>query len=160
MPSKPFCAALTLIGISLAAASAEAQTLAGRATAINGDSILISGERVRLWAVDAPEPEQLCWLGDQSFRCGADATHWLAEFLAGKNIICEMKTYDGQRSVAACRAAGQDVGRELVRAGWALSFSRYGLDYVSAESEARAKHRGMWNATFSPPWDWRATHPR
>ena len=96
MPSESYCAVLVLMMVGLAGTSAGAQTLAGGATAIDGDNILISGEQVRLWAVDAPEPEQVSRQGAQNFRCGAEAARWLGEFLSGKDITCEVKTNERQ----------------------------------------------------------------
>ena len=50
--------------LALAAIRAHADTT-GRATAIDGDTIEIRGERIRLDAIDAPESGQACEVDGQ-----------------------------------------------------------------------------------------------
>jgi endonuclease YncB( thermonuclease family) len=65
--------ALTLLMI--AAAPALANDFVGQASIIDGDTLEIHGNRIRLWRIDAPESSQLC-RGDDSlqYRCGASDT--------------------------------------------------------------------------------------
>jgi hypothetical protein len=91
---------------------------------------------------------------------GAQAAATALTPRSATNFLISVSPFPALSIVAACATEGQDVGRELVRAGWALAFRRYGLDYLSIESEARAEQRGMWNASFLSPWEWRAAHPR
>ena len=37
----------------------------------------------------------------------------------------------------------------------ALAFRKYSDTYVIQEDEARVAGRGLWDAEFIPPWDWR-----
>ena len=47
---------------------------AGQASIIDGDTLEIHGNRIRLWGINAPETDQLCRAEDsQQFRCGARA---------------------------------------------------------------------------------------
>ena len=46
----------------------------GIARVIDGDTLAISGARIRLHGIDAPESRQLCQKDGQSYRCGQQAT--------------------------------------------------------------------------------------
>jgi len=41
---------------------------------IDGDTLDISGARIRLHGIDAPESRQYCQKNSQSYRCGQQAT--------------------------------------------------------------------------------------
>jgi endonuclease YncB( thermonuclease family) len=47
------------------------------------------------------------------------------------------------------------MARELVRAGLALAYRRYALDYVEEEEAAKAARAGIWVGDFTPPEEWR-----
>ncbi len=70
-----------------------------------------------------------------------------------------------RRNLARVRLpGGRLLGREMVRAGCAWRYRAYSADpaLVRAEAAARAARRGLWAATPAPtpPWTWRAEHPR
>jgi endonuclease YncB( thermonuclease family) len=61
----------SLLFVGSAAAASE---LTGRASVIDGDTIEIRGERIRLHAIDAPESGQWCLDGvGKRYRCGQRA---------------------------------------------------------------------------------------
>lgn len=45
------------------------------------------------------------------------------------------------RLVAVCDAGGDDIGRRLVREGYAVAYRRYGKDYVLDEENAKREQR-------------------
>ena len=59
------------------------------------------------------------------------------------------------RSLASCFIEGEDVGKWMVRSGWALSFVRYSHAYDADEIAARGNRAGLWSGSFIAPWDWR-----
>jgi endonuclease YncB( thermonuclease family) len=136
--------------------SANAEQIIGRAHVIDGDTIEIAGARVRLHGIDAPELHQRCSDADADTPCGEISRDALRELAEGREAVCEGRDRDRyRRLVAVCRVAGQDLGRAMVRAGQAVAFTRYSLDYVPDEDAARAAKRGIWAGTFQHPADFR-----
>lgn len=137
----------------------HAQPLTGRATVIDGDTIEIHRQRIRLSGIDAPESDQLC-RGDDSlqYRCGADAANELDRFIAGRPVSCEQVDVDRyKRVVAFCTVGGVDMGEWLVRQGLAFDWPRYSRGkYAAAQKEAERRERGAWSGSYVMPWDYRA----
>lgn len=131
-------------------------TLTGSAAVIDGDTLRIGKERVRLFGVDAPELGQLCGEPEARISCGLKAADWLRNRVEGRRLDCSVVDRDRySRIVARCRIAGLDIGGALVEAGWATAYREYGFDYVKAEARARAARRGMWAIGFVQPQDYR-----
>lgn len=128
--------------------------LSGIARVLDGDTIEVGSDRVRLWGVDAPEGRQTCLDGSRRWPCGRRAAQALAGRIDGRSVTCEQRDHDG-RIIAVCRHGGRVVNAWLVRKGWALAYRRYSRAYVAEESAAKAAKRGLWRGEFIPPWDWR-----
>lgn len=149
------------------AAAAVAAMIVGQASVIDGDTIEIHGQRIRLWGVDALEGRQTCTKNGQPWGCGKDAALALADIIGGRPVTCTVKDHDRyQRAVASCQIIlgsdnYDDLGYRMVRLGWALDFKRYSRgEFARPEALAREQLYGVWASTFEAPWDWRRTHPR
>lgn len=126
---------------------------------IDGDTIAIGDERIRLFGIDAPEHNQLCTLNGQTTACGYEAGRMLEGLIGVTEPNCVPRSTDRYgRTVAVCSVNGKDLGREMVVSGWAVAFVRYSQDYVADEAAARAARRGMWQGEFELPETWRAEH--
>lgn len=147
----------SIFALLLLSSAAYADPIAGQATVIDGDTIEIHGERIRLNGIDAPESRQDCERADgTAYRCGKDAAFALANFIGRGTVTCERRGVDRyKRTIATCQVRGEDIGAWLVRAGQALAFRRYSTDYVPEEAVAVEAMAGMWQGRFVPPWDWR-----
>jgi endonuclease YncB( thermonuclease family) len=135
--------------------------LIGRAKVIDGDTIVVADQLVRLHGIDAPELDQtFSWRGQQ-IACGTMSLAALEALIAGVKVGCEVVERDrhGRLVAKVYSPNGVVIGRRLVSAGWALAYRRYSKDYVDAEAEARKANRGMWRGTFVKPWEWRASSP-
>ena len=68
--------------------------VSGLARVIDGDTIEVSGHRVRLHGIDAPELKQICKRNSDDWQCGLDATRALNDKLEGNSVRCEEKDRD------------------------------------------------------------------
>jgi endonuclease YncB( thermonuclease family) len=129
--------------------------------AVDGDTLHTGSERIRLSGIDAPELSQTCQDGQaRAWACGQAAKQRLAALVAQGSLTCSSRGQDRYgRTLAVC-AAGQvaDIGAALVRDGYAVNYSRTTSDYKSAEQEARAARRGIWQGAFEQPEQWRRRH--
>ena len=148
---------LILALVILAGASAAHADVTGKPRVIDGDTIEIAGERIRLHGIDAPEAKQTCTDKDgKEWRCGQDATFALANLIGDHWITCWGDNRDRYgRLIAVCYAGDHDLNAKMVLQGWALAYRRYSTDYVPEEAEAKAARQGLWRGMFTPPWDWR-----
>ena len=132
--------------------------ISGRARVIDGDSLEVSGERIRLFGVDAPEGRQWCRdAKGEEYRCGREARRALAALIDSRPVTCRMVMHDQYaRDVAICMVNGSDIGEAMVRAGHARDYARHSRGrYAAAEREARAARRGLWAGEFEEPEAWR-----
>ncbi len=132
---------------------ADGAIISGAAHVVDGDTVRIGDERIRLLGLDAPELDQTC--GDAAGRdwnCGSAAREALARLVSGGALECNGERRDQYgRLLAHCTAGGKDVGGAIVSEGLAVANG----DYAREEAEARAGHRGLWAGRFEHPRDWR-----
>lgn len=119
---------------------------------IDGDTLDLGGERVRLFGIDAPETGQPCDRQGQVWDCGAFARRVLQELVAQASVTCAIEDRDRYgRAVATCRADGRDINAAMVKQGAALAYTRYSDRYTGAEAAARAAGRGLWAGRMVTP---------
>jgi endonuclease YncB( thermonuclease family) len=128
----------------------------GQVRVIDGDTIQVSGERVRLHGIDAPESRQSCTLSGVGWPCGQNAARMLTRVTNGQVVTCKGDERDRYgRLIAVCYVGADDLNARMVRDGWALAYRRYGSDYIPQEVEARSAGSGIWQGQFVEPWKWR-----
>ncbi len=137
------------------------EEIAGIARVIDGNTLEIDGQRIRLHGIDAFERGQLCWYADRSrYDCGQRSAERLGRLVGGDVISCRSipdRTDRYGRRLAVCfDAAGQDISEAMIRQGYALAYWRFSEDYAEAEGVAANDLAGVWAGDFEPPWRWRA----
>ena len=147
---------ITAVFIALFLTGQAEADVTGRARVIDGDTLEIAAQRIRLHGIDALEARQFCRGKDGAWPCGAEATKALRSMIRNAAVSCIEHDRDRYgRIVAVCIVGDGDLNAAMVRRGWALAYRQYSVDYVRAETAARATRTGLWAGEFVPPWDWR-----
>lgn len=125
---------------------------------IDGDTIELSSEKMRLFGIDAPEKGQPCKRNNASYDCGAASKEHLEFLLTGAKVECVKKKKDKWgRYIALCSADGEDISQLMVRHGWAVAYREYSAAYIEDEEFAKSNRFGMWSKELSIPSEWRKT---
>ncbi|CDZ29301.1 thermonuclease family protein [Neorhizobium galegae] len=122
---------------------------------IDGDTLAVGGERLRLQGVDAPELDQTCEDGrGRPWACGEEARRLLVRLVADGEAECLGRERDKyRRLLVRCRSGTTSVNGTLVRQGLAVASGRYAQEQVAA----RRERLGVWAGQFESPRDWRAS---
>jgi endonuclease YncB( thermonuclease family) len=127
-------------------------------TVVDGDTLKLGNERIRLHGIDAPESLQRCADG---WQAGQAARRELAELVSRGAPDCERVTTDRYgRTVAICRVNGLDLGAAMVRRGLAWAYTKYSVRYVAEEALARIEGKGVHARSYTQPAEWRSQNPR
>jgi endonuclease YncB( thermonuclease family) len=126
--------------------------LSGAARIMDGDTMRIAGDSIRLAGIDAPERDQTCRINDQTYSCGRDAADQLATLVEGRDVECHARRRDRyHRLLGFCTAGGMDLNRRMVETGWAVGYQHYQAE----EQAARNARIGLWRGEFDQPRDFR-----
>jgi endonuclease YncB( thermonuclease family) len=147
-----------LLALPIGLSAVAQDRIVGVASVIDGDTIEIHGQRIRLFGIDAPESSQLCMRPTgERWRCGQQVSFALADHIGRATVRCEPREMDRYgRVVAVYFANNEDLNRWMVLNDWVVAYRRYSLDYVPIEKAAGEARIGILSGDFDMPWDWRA----
>lgn len=153
-------------------------------TVLDGDTLLLNGESLRLSGINAPQAAQICRLNRRTQDCGAEATLALRRIIEGTFVMCAVDTAatqpsgqgqnaqsgDERQSAGERRARSQrmvtctavrngqefNVARRMAEEGYAAAI---GDTYAAQAREALARTRGLtaWCTMRPDIWARRST---
>ena len=123
---------------------------------VDGDTIVLNGEKIRFSGIDTPELKQKCIKNDQKVLCGALAKKLLLEKIGNKIPECIREGKDiYKRTLAECFINGESLSVFLVRNGYAFAYRKYSDKFIKEEEFAKKNKNGLWSMKFEYPWDFR-----
>ena len=123
---------------------------------VDGDTIVLNGEKIRFSGIDTPELKQTCMNGDQKVFCGKLAKMLLVKKIGNKTPECIREGKDVyKRTLAECFINGESLSAFLVRSGYAFAYLKYSDKFIKDEEFAKKNKLGMWSMKFEYPWDFR-----
>ena len=130
---------------------------------IDGDSLQIRKEKIRLSGIDAPEINQICYdHNDSPYACGHVAKKKLEYFIKGSpysKIYCYYSERDKyNRILGECvlgESSSLNINEYMVRWGYAIAYLRYSKKYLDVQDIAKSSKTGLWVGNFDIPEEWR-----
>ena len=145
-----------LIGILILGLLFSSPSLANKLKVIDGDTIVLNGEKIRFSGIDTPELKQTCLKDNEKVGCGMLAKKLLVKKIGNNTPICIGNKKDFyKRTLAECFVNGESLSKFLVRSGYAFAYRKYSTKFIEDENYAKTKKLGMWSMTFQYPWDFR-----
>lgn len=159
---RPAFAAILFMAIS-SCASAQApgalgkgDQITGTATAVEGSSLDIKSNRIRLWGIDTPERGAWCYRNGHRWKPMDESTSALRRCVQGKTVTCRVqkieRSWFRMRYTSECWTDdGLDVGECMIRAGFATDYTCLSDGhYRDLETEAKNKRLGLWQCDNGP----------
>ena len=123
---------------------------------VDGDTIILNGEKIRFSGIDAPELKQTCMIDDQKVFCGISAKMLLIKKIGNETLKCIREGKDiYKRTLAECFVKGESLSVFLVRSGYAFAYKKYSDKFIKEEEFAKENKLGVWSMKFQYPWDFR-----
>ena len=123
---------------------------------VDGDTIVLNGEKIRFSGIDTPELKQTCMKGEQKVFCGMFAKMLLIKKIGNETPKCISEGKDAyKRTLAECFINGESLSVFLVGSGYAFAYRKYSKKFIKEEEFAKKNKLGMWSMKFEFPWNFR-----
>ena len=133
-----------------------AKTINGKPRIVDGDTIHIKSNKIRLHGIDAPETKQTCKIDNEEWYCGQQSTKELKNLINNQEVECITNDVDiYNRYVAICSVNEININQWMVKSGWAIAYRYYSTDYIIDEKYARDNKLGIWKSEFMKPYAYR-----
>ena len=95
--------------------------ITGKPRIVDGDTIEITGQRIRLHGIDAPETAQTCVADNKKWPCGRNATLALSSIISTNWVVCRKRDKDRYgRVVAGTVLPHPDRPTAIARRRWRM----------------------------------------
>jgi len=129
---------------------------------IDGDTIILNGEKIRFSGIDTPESyyrgkKQICYDNNTEVFCGDLSKKILVERIGNNKVSCikEKKPDKYKRILAECFVNNESLSSFLVKQGYGFAYRKYSKKFIKDEEYAKINKLGMWSMKFEYPWDYR-----
>ncbi len=121
--------------------------------AVDGDSIKLREQNVRLAYIDAPEYYQTCKDSEgKEYNCGIKAREKLERLMKLGELSCKTIGKDiYNRDMSECFVGDVNVNLEMVKSGWAVVYKSKDVAYLEAQKDAKRAKLGIWQGKFMKP---------
>lgn len=121
--------------------------------AVDGDSIKLGAQNLRLAYIDAPEYYQTCKDADgREYNCGIKAREKLESLMKLGELSCKTIGKDiYNRDMSECFVGNVNVNLEMVKSGWAVVYKSKDVAYLDAQKDAKRAKLGVWQGKFMKP---------
>ena len=127
--------------------STEINVAIGKAKVIDGDTIVINGEKIRFGGIDTPERNKI----------GYNYSKIKLKKKLGNNIITclrEPKLDPWGRTVAECFLDDESISSYMVKNGFACDYKKYSKKkYAKQQEYAKSRKLGIWALNFENSWE-------
>lgn len=134
-----------VVALALAPATA-AEELHGEPRVIDGVTLEVDGQRLRLYGITAPKPGDDCMLRGNMHDCGVIAASHVMDMTLGTPVTCTLMP--GGSGTARCSADGYDLSFGMVYSGWARALPDAPAQLHDGEARARRQGHGLWQGAF------------
>ena len=129
------------------------KSILGKARIIDGDTIHIGNNKIRLHGIDAPEINQDCSYNNEDWQSGQLSKNFLLNLINLDLVKCQVKTVDKyKRYIAICFVNNLNINETMVKNGCAIAYRYYSKDYVDEEFIAKKNKFGIWKGKFIEPY--------
>jgi endonuclease YncB( thermonuclease family) len=134
-----------------------ANEIKGLANIIDGDTLHIAQNKIRLNGIDAPEKKQLCAKSGNFYDCGLESMNALIKEVSNNPVICKTEKNKDRygRFLGTCYIDQLNLNKWMVRNGHAIAYRKYSKDYIEDEQYAEKNKLGLWSGYFLDPEKWR-----
>ena len=127
--------------------SSEINSTVGMAKVIDGDTIIINGEKIRFAGIDTPERNKV----------GHNFSKIKLKKKLGNNIISclrEPQLDPWGRTIAECFLDDESISSFMVKNGYACDYKKYSKKkYAKQQEYAKSKKLGIWGLNFERSWE-------